>query len=75
MLLTASDWGKAQQARKQLFQAGIPSEIRQEAGAQWPFAAPSDPELWLCHDGDIFKAMKVLSSGSATQLTLAFAAS
>jgi hypothetical protein len=75
MLLSASDEGRISEARKQLFQAGIPCEIRQKAGAQWPLEAPSNPELWVSHDGDVLKAMKLLGSGRTSQLVLVFSAS
>ena len=75
MLLTASDQGIVEQARKRLFDAGIPCEIRQKPADPWHPGATSDPELWVTHDGDLFAALKVLGPRPVGQLAVVFSAS
>lgn len=75
MLLSATDEGKVSLARTTLFHAGIPCEIRQSPQCRWDLQSRLDAELWVCHDGDVIKAMKLLRSPAPDQLAPAFGAS
>ncbi len=75
MLFSAPDCRQVAQIRKQLFEAGIQCEIRQNAVAQGVLGLQAIPELWVRHDGDILKALQLLGPRRQSQMTVLFSAS
>ena len=72
MLYSSSDLGEVKLVRKKLFEAGIRCEVRPNPFAQGVLGTPSDPELWVNEDGDIFKALGLLGTRRLSQMTVVF---
>jgi Putative prokaryotic signal transducing protein len=72
MLFSSSDRAEATLVRKKLFEAGIRCEVRHNPVAQGVFGVPSYPELWVNHDGDILKALRLLGTSRLRQMTVVF---
>ena len=72
MLFSPTDRSEVKQVKKKLSQAGIRCEIRKIALAEGVFGIEPYPELWIEHEGDILKALKLLGSQRLRQMTIIF---
>jgi len=70
MLFSTRDDGEVRHVRKKLSEAGIRCRVRRNPVAQGIFGIPSVPELWINHDTDILKALRVLGTRRLSQMTV-----
>lgn len=69
MLFATPDHHKVELAKRELFEAGIRCEVRQNTVAQSVLGISSPPELWVKHDGDVLKALRLLGTRHLSQMT------
>ena len=72
MLFSATDPTEVKQIRQKLFAAGIRCRLRRNPITQGLFGIRSIPELWVSHDGDILKALRLLGTRRLRQMTVIF---
>jgi hypothetical protein len=59
MLFSSSTSLEVEVVRRKLLQAGIPCEIRSDAGEEDTFPIPSYPELWVKNPDDFHAALRL----------------
>ncbi len=69
MLLSTPDYHKVELVKRELFEAGIRCEVRQNNVAQCVLGISSPPELWVKDDGDVLKALRLLGTRHLSQMT------
>lgn len=71
-ILFSADPAEVKSVKKQLFEAGIPCQIRNNKVAHGVFGVPAYPELWIKNEGDIITALKLLGPRRLRQMTVIF---